>query len=864
MNAGWLNINWHWSLPAAVAAGLLAVGITIWWIIRKRLRDFHLPILRVFEFPSSRLPRVVLRKPPMIPFLMFALAAAAVGVWTLRPSFKVYSNFDHDVSVIHVFVDMSPSISSQVTLSKLAEEVSGIIGHLGPKAKVTLGTSHGQDIFEVTSPSTAGDLVNGLRFHRYGAKIGNSVRAQVGKVGEVDQLIIVSDRDQHSWSGFQWQYFLIDADILFKDLDDSSQRVARPNIFIQDAKFSGGGDSMKINWDVTIAEGALAMPAEGTLSATIAGAVMATESWVIDPARKSTNVNISWPSAKSPEGAGADSIVWTLEVTGGDRMQIDNQFRTPVFGRRDRIAIIGEPSGELKLDDPLTPLESALGAAGYSVARFEALPEADVPGLFAMTGHPKIPMIRAGLNEEISHWCPLASRGQDGGRVVGKIMVMPSADAASYSSVCHCVNRVFSGSSEFSCESARSRDDLIELLRAGGWFQVGGNLGEARGAIAWQSPNKGPLEVLALTVPLAPDSAGGIGWGDFPFLIRDLLRYTTRESSAGVPLADTGVWPRFTDGFLQSLPDNELSRKTLRESNVPVGESLLVAMPVDSLPPLYGATAAVRSGRGPNKRDSEDPQLWIYAVVALVIVASFVEIFWARSRGRRSSLSTVLLAGALMFAGQGADAQTEIDMISDRDNGSATFQKLAREVAARTSIELSPKPSFSGGNEIVAANKAWVWVGSSAAISKDGVLTEKFRRWIKKGGFLVLEGAYNDQALDRLTRDFGSAQKSAGQWSVVAPDHELMRSFYLLSTLPGCRGQSWRVFTFDGRGAIIAIPYSMSGQLRDLPPRILCELQADMEGQIRTFVNILMIAMTTDYKKDQIHLPEILKRLRVP
>ena len=34
------------------------------------------------------------------------------------------------------------------------------------------------------------------------------------------------------------------------------------------------------------------------------------------------------------------------------------------------------------------------------------------------------------------------------------------------------------------------------------------------------------------------------------------------------------------------------------------------------------------------------------------------------------------------------------------------------------------------------------------------------------------------------------------------------------------------------------------------------------EQATRAFVNLLMVALATDYKKDQIHLPEILKRLR--
>ena len=67
-------------------------------------------------------------------------------------------------------------------------------------------------------------MITGLGFHRGGSKIGAGVRTQLGKIGEVDQLFVISDRDQHSWSGFQWQYLLVDADIRHVDVDSSTSR----------------------------------------------------------------------------------------------------------------------------------------------------------------------------------------------------------------------------------------------------------------------------------------------------------------------------------------------------------------------------------------------------------------------------------------------------------------------------------------------------------------------------------------------------------------------------------------------------------------------------------------------------------------
>jgi hypothetical protein len=100
-----------------------------------------------------------------------------------------------------------------------------------------------------------------------------------------------------------------------------------------------------------------------------------------------------------------------------------------------------------------------------------------------------------------------------------------------------------------------------------------------------------------------------------------------------------------------------------------------------------------------------------------------------------------------------------------------------------------------------------------------------------------------------------------------------MRSFYLLDALPSCGSSIWHQFSFDGRVAAVALPVRLTKSLQDgggsaCPGEPASSMQGggraaqSMEMQHRAFVNLLMVALTTDYKKDQVHLPEILKRLR--
>ena len=85
----------------------------------------------------------------------------------------------------------------------------------------------------------------------------------------------------------------------------------------------------------------------------------------------------------------------------------------------------------------------------------------------------------------------------------------------------------------------------------------------------------------------------------------------------------------------------------------------------------------------------------------------------------------------------------------------------------------------------------------------------------------------------------------------------------MIKSLPACEGFNWRGFHADGRLVILNIPYDLLASIQDVSKENLCKpATVTYEDSVRSFVNILMVALATDYKKDQIHLPEILKRLR--
>src|SRR5690606_1329533 len=133
--------------------------------------------------------------------------------------------------------------------------------------------------------------------------------------------------------------------------------------------------------------------------------------------------------------------------------------------------------------------------------------------------------------------------------------------------------------------------------------------------------------------------------------------------------------------------------------------------------------------------------------------------------------------------------------------------------------------------------------------------------WLKRGGLLVIQSQVSDERLDVLTKRLKMDQLRS-TWQPIPPDHELLRSFYLLDSLPMCFGKVWRGYHYDSRLSILVTPYDFLGAVKDAGSPSVCDNPVDHERSVRIFVNLVMVALATDYKKDQIHLPEILKRLR--
>ncbi len=879
------NVILEPSLPVLVVGGLGALGLIVWWLRRKRQKRIWLPTIRIMRLESRVLPRLVLRPPPILSFLCFLIAAAVLAGFAMRPRTEVFTPFEPNQTRIHIFADMSPSVAAHVTLDDYASRVSALYQSLKETGRVTVSTSHEPTIVEPESAEAVATLIKTRGFHRGGLRLGSAMKILLEQLGEADRLFIISDRDQHSWTGFNWQYLLDEMDVVFYDLGGKAGD-GLSNVFINDTRFLSSPSSPTMDWDVEVARRGGGPDVDGRLEVTYMGKSLGTYPWKLPAGKQRISVRAEWPATliKEIDSTGARDVplVFRIDVDGSDALTADNEYRSELMGMKQDVLLVSDSAGERALEDPADQLTVSLEILGFKLKRFDSLTQ---PGPDP-DDYPFI-ILLAGAGVGVDRFCPkslelarLAERAKQGAkdgrrRPLPKVWLAPATLDVDYKELCRCYSRLLlsTGANDAEppyCANADARSQWVGLLPSLGAKQVGGDMGDATKSLAWQGHDQASgLEVLAFTVPLTPSAATGINHAQMPILVKELLTWQGLLEAKGGP-GQGAAWPRLEDVVTKlwdpAHPAEPSEGAKLRSTNVPLGESLLADADEAQLPPRWTSQMDLTDKQLPAKKDREDPLPWLKLAAMIVVAITGFEglvslgLRLGRFVAKKPETVALLLVGLLGAYGK-AFGKIEFNLVGYDDNG-MSLATLSREVAHRTSIELEAKPNVFSHLNADALDEPWLWVkDASEIVAKDATLRPDLVQWLKRGGFLIIEAPLPGPALAKLTEKLLGDKSSEG-WLPLPPDHELMRSFYLLDALPGCNSEIWRGFQYDGRLAILAVPYGFLATLKDhgVPPA--CANPPDQERSVRVFVNLIMVALATDYKKDQIHLPEILKRLR--
>lgn len=862
------NLLYNPGLMTAFISALLLGGIALWIIIRKQTKRVWLPILQVLRFEQRKLPKLRFIPPPWVSFLAFLVAAVVLTLFTTRPANLIFIPFDPKVDRHHILFDLSPSNQASVSIEAYQSKARSLYQTLANQGKITVSSTAGLEHKEIATEADLEQWLNTLKWHPFGSKMGSLLKAQLDLLGDVDRLYIISDGDQASWGDFNWRFLSDEMDVVWVSLRHGEGNPDN-NVYFWDAYYRGVQSATMATWDIDIARTKTDDELTGNLTVRIGDKVLKQMAWVFPKGRNRITLNVSWALSDIDQVNTDSGQPLTWELDGQDSIASDNVLRTPLLGKRQQVLLIGEPSGERYIDDALQQLRVSLDVLGFKVQKID-----DASAGSNLIGKQPLTIAVGGTGSGLKTFCPVeelrkvATQENQVMQEPLSFWLAPYDMQADYQELCLCyaalIGQVKLGAMPLYCEDVTHRDHWADVLASLGAKQVGGAVGNTQEALAWRtSAFDGRVNIVAFTAPLRPRVQSGITYASLPGIIKDLLRI--EGFRIGQKGEEYGPWSRIDDiaSILSQQTESEKGKTDPFVTNVPIAESQLQYVPTEDLPPAWLDTSTRLSQSSSLKQDNADPLPWLRYMAIALIAAGLVEALWIlgwRLKNFRRTMSGIAILLACVVAPK---AEAQVNLVTfGFSKPTATLTWLSREVSSRTSIDLFPTiHNFSRVEKDLWA-EPWLWVYDMRPFTqKNGQLTAEAAGWIKRGGFLVIDGVMTPADLEKLTAKFQFNPQTEG-WVPIPADHELLRSFHLLDSLPFCGEQPWLGFQFDGRLAILVPPFQLLKGVIDEPETPACLKRQDREYLARVFINLLMTALATDYKKDQIHLPEILKRLR--
>lgn len=204
----------------------------------------------------------------------------------------------------------------------------------------------------------------------------------------------------------------------------------------------------------------------------------------------------------------------------------------------------------------------------------------------------------------------------------------------------------------------------------------------------------------------------------------------------------------------------------------------------------------------------------------------------------------------------------------------AGLEGLSRMVARRTAAEIAGAVGVNPETDELAYFPFIYWPVTSSQMPLSEMGATNVQDYMANGGMILFDtrdqqfgdaanaggATIGTRALRRLT-----AQLKMPPLMVTPSDHVLTRAFYLLNSYPGryAGGQLWVEkpvnMNNDGVPTVLIGGNDWAGAWAGRPVVPGGERQREMA--FRTGINMIMVALTGNYKKDQVHVKHILERL---
>ena len=242
---------------------------------------------------------------------------------------------------------------------------------------------------------------------------------------------------------------------------------------------------------------------------------------------------------------------------------------------------------------------------------------------------------------------------------------------------------------------------------------------------------------------------------------------------------------------------------------------------------------------------------------------------WGRLWLVLACLSVSPVHRASAFGDATAVEIVSLDVGSEDDNARSVAERLAWEVRKRSSVEPILEPGRARLDKPSLFRSPFVyWRGSDEFPPLSDEAIEGLRKYIHRGGFILIDDATaGEEDFDRAVRRELLRAFPALPLKPVPTDHTIYRSFYLLRRPVGrVQGPAFlEGITYGDRIAVVYSRHDLGGALqRDQLGAWSQAVVPGGEGQrelaIRLGVNLVLYALCTDYKDDQVHAPFIMRR----
>ena len=299
---------------------------------------------------------------------------------------------------------------------------------------------------------------------------------------------------------------------------------------------------------------------------------------------------------------------------------------------------------------------------------------------------------------------------------------------------------------------------------------------------------------------------------------------------------------------------------------------------------------------------------WFLTLALCLLIADVVASLWLSGRLRGGVLAAVTGALLTSISPENALAQMSQDRaiaasravvlayVETQDARQDEISRagllgLSQALFQRTSIEPAPPMGLSLARDELSFFPFLYWpitLGQQALSSEE---LSKLNRYLKGGGMILFDTRDGDIArVGQTTKEGRVLQQLASGLNLpplapIAPDHVLTRSFYLLQDFPGRypRGGIWVEAPQNSGVQVEGMPFRnlndgvtpvviggndwAAAWAVDEAGEPLLPVGRGMAGErqreiaLRFGVNLIMHVLTGNYKSDQVHVPELLKRL---